>query len=426
MLVEVKLLGALGQRFGRKYRLDINTPAEAFRALAAQLDGFLDYLYDAAKAGVGWQIVDDDPLGMVADGLDLRMKTDRLIIAPRVKVGDGVGRIIAGIALIGFSFLLPGGFLLSASTFGLVGAKLALDGLAQLLTPTPDNRKADSQTIDRAAQRGYQGLAVPILYGKCYINDLIPISATVYSEDIPLGDAAGGVGWAGGLTPEVDPYPTATKMLLHLDGNLTDAKGNTVPGGVVSSAFSSTTKKFGSHSFYMSGVAGGSYISVPATTALLAGGSSVTIEGQYQIYTPDASNTLNQTTLMSRYDFATNLGYYWLYDHTTQEFRFVSDTFTANWAYTLSTVSPVFKHLAVCVDTVADTINCFVDGVPLGSIAYTGSLGNPALPFLIGITQDVSTLNRRLLGYIDEFRFTVGVARYVSTFTVPTASFANS
>jgi predicted phage tail protein len=427
VLVEVRLLGSLGQRFGRKYKLDIDTPAEAFRALAAQLDGFLDYIYEAAKSGIGWQVVDRDPLGMLAESLDLRIQTDRLIIAPRVEMGDGVGRIIAGAALIAFSFLVPGGFILSASTFGVIGAKLVLDGLSQLLTPTPDNRKADSETIGQAAQRGYQGLAVPILYGKVYINDLIPISATVYSEDIPLGtDGQGTVNWAGGTTPEVDPYPTLTKMLLHLDNNLVDAKGNTTPGGVVNSAFSSSTKVFGSYSFYMSGVADGSYISVPATTSLLAGTSSATFEGQYRIYSPEASNTANQSMLVGRYDFASSLGYYWLYDHTTQQFRFASNAFIANWAYTLPIASPIFHHLALSIDTLSHTANCFVDGVPLGAVPYPGYLGNPNLPLTIGVAQSLSTIEKRMKGYVDEFRLSIGIARYASTFTPPAASFANS
>jgi predicted phage tail protein len=427
MLVEVKLLGSLGQRFGRKYKLDIDTPAEAFRALAAQLDGFLDYLYEAAKAGVGWQVVDDDPLGMMVDGLDLRVKTNRLILAPRVEIGDGVGRIIGGLSLIAFSFLVPGGFVLSAATFGAIGAKLVLDGLSQLLTPTPDNRKADSETLGQAAARGYQGLAVPILYGKVYINDLIPISATVYSEDIPLGtDGEGGVNWGGGSGETADPYPTMTKMLLHLDNNLTDAKGNTTP--VCTAAFYSSVKKvFGSYSLGLAGFdSQGAYIAVAAnTSALDIGPASATFEGQFYIDEPYSTNT--RSTLVSRWDDFNSLGYYWRYDHFTQEFRFKSDAFTANWAYTLSTASPVFRHLALSVDRLAGTVNCFVDGVPLGAISYPGVLGNqPSNRFLIGALKDDSSINGRLKGYVDEFRVTIGIARYASTFTPPTSAFANS
>jgi predicted phage tail protein len=426
MLVEVKLLGALGQRFGRKYKLDIDTPAEAFRALAAQLDGFLDYLYEAAKSGVGWQVVDDDPLGMVAEGLDLRVKTNRLIIAPRVEVGDGVGRIIGGLALIAFSFLVPGGFLLSAATFGAIGAKLVLDGLSQLLTPTPDNRKADSETLGQAAARGYQGLAVPILYGKCYINDLIPISATVYSEDIPLGvDGEGGVNWGGGLVETIDPYPTQTKLLMHFDFNLNDSKGNCTPEG--SNTFYSNIKKvFGSYALALAGFdIQGSYVAIPAITpALDLGANSATFEGQFYI---DAPYSGTQSTLISRWNDTTSLGYYWLYDHTTQEFRFTSGNFTTNWAYTLSTSAPVFRHLALCVDKLANTVNCFVNGVPLGSIAYGGTLGTqPSNRFLIGALKDDSSIAGRLKGYVDELRVTVGVARYASQFAPPTSAFANN
>ncbi len=425
MLVEVKLLGSLGQQFGRKYRLDINTPAEAFRALAAQLDGFMDYMYEAGKCGVGWQVVDDDPLGMVETGLDLRIKTNRLIIAPRIEVGDGVGRIIGGLALIAFSFLVPGGFLLSASTFGVIGAKLVLDGLSQLLTPTPDNRKADSETIGQAAARGYQGLAVPILYGRCYINDLIPISATVYSEDIPLGaDGAGGVNWGGGVAADADLYPSFTKMLLHFDLNLTDAKGNVTPTSQ-NPYWSSVKKVFGSYALSLAGFNvfnGGSPV-VVSGTALDVGTSSATFEGQFYIEAPDSSNTLNQSTLISRYDSATSLGYYWVYDHTTQELRFVSDAFTAQWAYTINTAAPVFRHFALCVNTLANTVNSFVNGSELGAASYFGTLGNPTVPLMIGATS-LATNGRWMKGYVDELRVTIGIARYAAGFTPPTGPFS--
>jgi predicted phage tail protein len=425
MIVEVKLLGGLGQRFGRKYKLDIDTPAEAFRALAAQLDGFMDYMYEAAKSGIGWQVVDDDPLGMVAEGLDLRVKTNRLIIAPRVEVGDGVGRIIGGLALIAFSFLVPGGFLLSAATFGAIGAKLVLDGLSQLLTPTPDNRKADSETLGQAAARGYQGLAVPILYGKCYINDLIPISATVYSEDIPLGvDGQGTVNWGGGLVETIDPYPTQTKLLLHFDFNVIDSKGNATPETTYGS-WSSVNKVFGSYALALSGFnTQATYVAVPAITpALDIGADSATFEGQFYI---DGPYSGTQSTLISRWDAVNSLGYYWLYDHTTQQFRFTSGNFTTNWAYPL-TGAPIFRHLALCVDKLANTVNCFVNGVPLGSIPYGGTLGTqPSNRFLIGALTDDSSIAGRLKGYVDELRVTVGVARYASQFAPPTSAFANN
>lgn len=431
MLVEVKLLGALGQRFGRKYKLDIDTPAEAFRALAAQLDGFMDYLYEAAKSGVGWQVVDDDPLGMVAQGLDVRIKSNRLILAPRIEVGDGVGRIIGGLALIAFSFLVPGGFLLSAATFGAIGSKLVLDGLSQLLTPTPDNRKADSETLGQAAARGYQGLAVPVLYGKCYINDLIPISATVYSEDIPLGiDGQGDVNWAGGTVATPDPYPLLTKMLLRFDNTLVDAKGYNTPVAAISGFpfavnYSSNTKAFGSHSLAL--FSGASAVVVPGT-ALNIGSDSATIEGQFLIQAPDPSNNLlNQSGLVGRYDSATSLGYYWIYDHNTQEFKFVSDSFTVNWPYTLNTATTVFKHLALCVDKLANTVNMFVDGVPLGAASYPGVLGNPTVDLIVGATSlSFNNNGRWLKGYIDELRVTIGIARYASTFTPQTSYFASN
>ena len=51
---EIRLVGQLGKRFGRRFmlHLDGKSPREAIRALCATLDGFRKYLADAEARGI--------------------------------------------------------------------------------------------------------------------------------------------------------------------------------------------------------------------------------------------------------------------------------------------------------------------------------------------------------------------------------------
>jgi hypothetical protein len=51
---KVVLRGELGKQFGRVHHFDLNTPAEAIRALCANFEGFQQALVTAAERGVGY------------------------------------------------------------------------------------------------------------------------------------------------------------------------------------------------------------------------------------------------------------------------------------------------------------------------------------------------------------------------------------
>ena len=65
----------------------------------------------------------------------------------------------------------------------------------------------------------------------------------------------------------------------------------------------------------------------------------------------------------------------------------------------------------------------FVDGTQHGSTS-TASLGADQTDYGLVFGGDATGRNG-INGYIDEFRLTLGKARYTSNFTVPTEAFAN-
>ena len=204
-MVEVKLLGELGKRFGRKHRFMAHSARDIFSALSNQLEGFKDYFCNAHEKGIGFKLIDGDPDGM--DYENVLMGCRRLIIAPVVSGGGALGRILIGVALIALSFgvasIAAGAALAgSLSGFGLqalafvtqaglyAGIAMTVTGVAQLLTPTPsaakETERKDSFLFDRASDLTVQGQPVPILYGKFLAASPLIISSALTTQQVPV------------------------------------------------------------------------------------------------------------------------------------------------------------------------------------------------------------------------------------------------
>jgi predicted phage tail protein len=200
-MVEVKLLGELGRRFGRSYQFAANSPKEIISALSNQLAGFKDYLTNAHENGIAFRLIDGDEEGMCYE--NVLMPCRRLIIAPVVTGSGAVGRILIGVALVALAFVsfgAPGtafagfaagkGFALGSGILFSLGASLVLTGVASLLTPAvrleSDSERKDSFLFDRAAELTSQGAPVPILYGRFLAGSPLIISSAITTEQVPV------------------------------------------------------------------------------------------------------------------------------------------------------------------------------------------------------------------------------------------------
>ena len=203
-MIEVKLLGELGRKFGRYYRFAADSPREVMSALTNQLAGFKDYMVTAHKRGVAFKVVNQDPEGM--DYENLLMPCDRMIIAPVVSGSGDVGRILIGVALVALAFI-PGvgtataaaiaagtakaGFTAVGSILFSLGTTMVLTGVAGLLTPQQSNAMNDTERkesflFDRAAELTTQGSPVPILYGRFLAASPLVISASLTTQQVPV------------------------------------------------------------------------------------------------------------------------------------------------------------------------------------------------------------------------------------------------
>jgi predicted phage tail protein len=187
MLVTVNLVGQLGKLFGKQWTLDIRNTAEAIRAIAAQCEGFAEYLESSATRGLVYRVtVDEDDIEEDKIYHPIRQS---LSIAPIVAGAGAVGRIILGVALVGLSFVLPGiGLGFASTVVGGFGVSMIAGGIVELLSPQQDqeNKNSDSYLFDGAQlTRAYQGQPVPVLFGTRLIQPL-PISIWVDNENIAV------------------------------------------------------------------------------------------------------------------------------------------------------------------------------------------------------------------------------------------------
>lgn len=195
----VRLHGELGERFGREWKLDVNSPAEAIHAIAMQRDDFIPAIRELSDRGAQFQVVigreqvgEDDlyhPLG----------RRDLLIVPVIGGAGDdsGVVLLVAGIVLIAVAAVLTLGAgtaligpyiaLLGpyagtlAFAAGSLGTSLALSGISQMIAGTPnlsapDRDKQESPEHVPSHHFGGpvntvgQGRPVPVVYGRVLVG----------------------------------------------------------------------------------------------------------------------------------------------------------------------------------------------------------------------------------------------------------------
>ena len=203
MLSKLKLYGELSEFCGgqNEFEAVINRPIDAIRFLRSNFIGFDKHILNKNyQVYIGEHNIDEDLLDFPSGGLDIK-------IIPVIAGAGNVGKIIAGVALIGFAMFTGGGAgilgkgLMSGAgmTFGTtsfsisalagkLGLLLVLSGVAGLLTPTPELPDDESDPIKSFSFSGVQqttrsGTAIPVVYGKTLVGS-IPISTKIETNDI--------------------------------------------------------------------------------------------------------------------------------------------------------------------------------------------------------------------------------------------------
>ena len=192
----VKVYGKLRQWLGGqcRFELDVDTPAQALKALCVNFPGLERWLINSEQEGVGYRVtvgrekVSNDTIErLVLPWSDREVFSICPVIAG---AGGPVGRILVGVGLVALSFLLPGSTigLFGLGTIGLtafaapvlgIGASLILGGVAQLISPThtmgdlTQDVRLESFSFSGIVNTSKQGLPVPVAYGRVFVGSAV-------------------------------------------------------------------------------------------------------------------------------------------------------------------------------------------------------------------------------------------------------------
>lgn len=153
MFRTIHLHGSLGRKFGRQHRLDVNSPAEAIRALCNLYPKFRRSI---AKGQYEVRVGD---VPMSKDTLDLGMgKSSDMHITPAAALAGIETILIIGLGLI-------------------AAATIAVTFLAQPKAPDVGDRerdtKDDSWIFDGPVNTTEQGNPVPVIYGRMRVGSVV-------------------------------------------------------------------------------------------------------------------------------------------------------------------------------------------------------------------------------------------------------------
>lgn len=186
---EIRLYGALAKFLKRRvFRAEVSSAAEAVRFLLANFPQLEQHMIDQHyRIGLGERDLELDELHEPAGQQVIK-------IVPVVAGAGAVGKIIAGVAIIALSFgiglAVAGaglGGIAGIGTYGTIavgiGASLVLGGIGELLTPTPQVAKDNSDprksySFSSVQNTSRQGTPVPICYGEMIVGSVV-ISAGI-------------------------------------------------------------------------------------------------------------------------------------------------------------------------------------------------------------------------------------------------------
>ena len=195
-MIPVILLGELGKKFGRRFTLDINNPAEAIRALCANFPGFAQFVSTSQERNVAYRVVVGRE-DIVVDDLHTPSGRQVIKIVPVIGGAGKTGKIIVGAILIAAAIFYPplaaftlyGTTTLAAVAFS-VGVSLVLSGVIQMIAPQPKTpgqgpENMPSYTFNGPVNTTAQGYPVPVGFGRMIIGSAI-ISAGQTVEEMAV------------------------------------------------------------------------------------------------------------------------------------------------------------------------------------------------------------------------------------------------
>ena len=189
---EIRLYGELARRYGRSFMMEVDSVAEAIRALSANFKGFEQELMTAHLRGVEYVVRCGDE-DIPEENLRNHLSLNKPIRIAPVVVGrkkGGVLQTIIGAVLIVVGVIMTANGIPFGANLIQAGVALVAGGILQMLTPTPkakdpnENPENTPNTyFDGAVNTTAQGHPVPLGYGRLLVGSAV-ISGGLSVEDV--------------------------------------------------------------------------------------------------------------------------------------------------------------------------------------------------------------------------------------------------
>ena len=172
---KVYLHGSLGEKFGKEWTLNVRSASDAFSAINANVDGFVEYLSQRARDGVSYTITTKNINEIKPDGnclkhfvtrnnLDMNLSSKEIHIAPMAQGSMG---LFVGLTATQAFF---------AKLFVAIVASVVIQGILNSLFKPPkreDPTTTKSYLFQGAQNRQQQGIPVPLGYGRLRVGSAV-------------------------------------------------------------------------------------------------------------------------------------------------------------------------------------------------------------------------------------------------------------
>ena len=196
----IHLHGSLQKKFGATFTLAVSSPAEAVKALALQVDGFVGAMSKGAYRLVKGHKDKGIHYGIEALHLPFGHKQQHFHIVPIIKgaKSGGVGKVLLGAVILGTGVIgasmATGGLVagLEATVFGgasgitwggvaLFGGAMMLSGISMVLQPAVKPNYQNNESPDQRASfflggqvnQCEQGATIPVMYGRVRVGSIV-------------------------------------------------------------------------------------------------------------------------------------------------------------------------------------------------------------------------------------------------------------
>jgi hypothetical protein len=219
--------------------------------------------------------------------------------------------------------------------------------------------------------------------------------------------------YTSNFTPPTAPVTaiSGTSLLLNMtNGTIIDNAMQNNFETVGSAQISTAIKKYGTGSLYFNG---SSYLTAADSPNFELSNSDWTMEawiyptstGNYPVIAAQYNGGADNSFFFSLGDNSRSLDIY-LYTAST------NPSIIATNAITLNT----WQHVAAVRSS--NVVTLYANGISVGSMAFSGLSKSSSQPLTVGNATNIYPF----FGYIDDFRFTKGFARYTANFTPPTVA----